>query len=402
MSGRARRRPPGAGTQDGAGRPDRGAAARVRERWLAFRNRWLADPRFQQWAARFPLTRPIARRRTRELFDLCAGFVYSQVLLAAVRLGLLERLREAPLEPAALAREGLLDEDAGRRLLRAAAGIGLAEALPDGRYALGTLGAALLGSPGVGAMVSHHEMLYGDLADPVALLRGEIPETRLGAYWGYAGARSPGDLPAEDVAGYSSLMSASQGFIAGQVLDAYDVARHRYLLDVGGGEGTFAAAAAGRAPGLRITVFDLPAVAERARARFRAAGLEARCEAAGGDFLAGELPAGADLVSLVRIVHDHDDEAVLALLRRVRAALAPTGRLLLAEPMADTPGGEAAGAAYFGLYLLAMGSGRPRTRRELEALLARAGLEVYGEPRTAIPLLVRVLLARPASAADSA
>ena len=35
---------------------------------------------------RFPLTRPIARRRARELFDLVAGFVYSQVLLACVRL----------------------------------------------------------------------------------------------------------------------------------------------------------------------------------------------------------------------------------------------------------------------------------------------------------------------------
>ena len=42
----------------------------------------LASPRFRRWAAAFPLTRPIARRRARELFDLCAGFVYSQVLLA--------------------------------------------------------------------------------------------------------------------------------------------------------------------------------------------------------------------------------------------------------------------------------------------------------------------------------
>jgi demethylspheroidene O-methyltransferase len=376
--------------------------ASLRERWLAFRNRWLADSRFQEWATRFPLTRPIARRRTRELFDLCAGFVYSQVLLATVRLGLLERLREGPVEPAALAHEGVLDEAGSERLLRAAAGIDLVEALPDGRYALGALGAALLGSPGVGAMVLHHELLYEDLADPVALLRGDVPEARLGAYWSYAGAASPAELPPEDVAGYSSLMEASQGFIASQVLDAYEVARHRHLLDLGGGTGTFAAAAARRAPDLRVTVFDLPAVADRARTRFRAAGLDARCDARGGDFLAEPLPRGADLVSLVRVVHDHDDEAALALLRQVRAALPATGRLLLAEPMADTPGGEAAGATYFGLYLLAMGSGRPRTRPELEALLAHAELEVCSEPRTAIPLLVRVLVARPATAADSA
>ena len=42
-------------------------------------------PRFQRWAANSPLTRWIARRRARALFDLCAGFVYSQIL---------QRLRE--------------------------------------------------------------------------------------------------------------------------------------------------------------------------------------------------------------------------------------------------------------------------------------------------------------------
>ena len=41
------------------------------------------------------------------------------------------------------------------------------------------------------------------------------------------------------------------------------------------------------------------------------------------------------------------------------AALPPGGTLLLAEPMAGTPGAEPVGDAYFGFYLLAMGSGRP-------------------------------------------
>ena len=50
-----------------------------------WRDRVLASPRFQAWAAAMPLTRPIARKRARALFDLCAGFVYSQVLVACVR-----------------------------------------------------------------------------------------------------------------------------------------------------------------------------------------------------------------------------------------------------------------------------------------------------------------------------
>jgi hypothetical protein len=66
------------------------------DRCLAARDGLLASPRFRRWAAAFPLTRPIARRRTRDLFDLCAGFVYSQVLYACVRLRLFEILAEGP------------------------------------------------------------------------------------------------------------------------------------------------------------------------------------------------------------------------------------------------------------------------------------------------------------------
>ncbi len=47
--------------------------------------------------------------------------------------------------------------------------------------------------------------------------------------------------------------------------------------------------------------------------------------------------------------------------RRAHDALPPGGTLLIAEPMAGTPGAEAMGDAYFGLYLWAMGSGRPRS-----------------------------------------
>src|SRR5215467_13392205 len=67
------------------------------ERWSDLREKLLSSERFQRWAAAFPLTRLIARRRAGELFDLCAGFVYSQTLLACVQLQLFERLRRQPL-----------------------------------------------------------------------------------------------------------------------------------------------------------------------------------------------------------------------------------------------------------------------------------------------------------------
>ena len=94
--------------------------------WLRARDRLLASTRFQHWALRFPLTRYIARRRASALFDICAGFVYSQVLLACVRLKLFERLRAGPRSLSCLESELGLTRDALVTLLSAAQALGLA------------------------------------------------------------------------------------------------------------------------------------------------------------------------------------------------------------------------------------------------------------------------------------
>jgi demethylspheroidene O-methyltransferase len=360
--------------------------------------RLVADPRFRRWAIRFPPTRPVARHQARVLFDLCAGFVYSQVLLACVRLRLFPLLHaEGPMTAAALAPRLGLDEAAAARLLGAAASLDLLSRQRDGRYALGPLGAAMVGDEGLQAMVEHHAVLYDDLRDPVALLRGERGGAGgLQRLWSYARAERPADLAAEEVADYSALMAASQAMIAEDVLDALPLSRHRCLMDVGGGEGVFLSAAAARAARLRVVLFDLPAVAERARARFARNGFGSRAQAVGGDMFRDALPQGADIISLVRVLHDHDDAAALAILRAVRRALPPDGVLLLAEPMAGTAGAEPVGEAYFGFYLLAMGQGRARGAAEIDAMLREAGFAPGRMLRTRMPLLVRALVTGPA------
>jgi demethylspheroidene O-methyltransferase len=371
------------------------------DRALAWRDRQLASAGFRRWAAAFPLTRPIARRRTAALFDLCAGFVYAQVLVACVRLRLFDILAEAPLATPALAARLGLPPDATARLLDAAIALKLVARRGRDRVGLGPLGAALVGNGAVTSMIEHHAHLYDDLRDPVALLRGELNSTALSRYWPYAkgghsaGAKGghPASAPADATAEYTALMAASQSMIAAEVLDAFPLRGVRCLLDVGGGDGSFIAAAIARTPGLRAILFDLPPVADRARARFAAAGLDAT--AIGGSFRDDPLPTGADAISLIRVVHDHDDAVALALLRAARAALPKGGTLLLAEPMAATPGAEAVGA-YFAIYLLAMGSGRPRSQSELQGMLRTAGFGAIRAIPTSTPLLTRLLVAKAA------
>ena len=364
-----------------------------RDRFRAWREGLTASPGFRRWAAAFPLTRPLARRRARALFDLCAGFIYSQVLLACVRLRLFDLLRDGPATEQALAARMDLPAEGAARLLRAAAALDLLALRDDGRWALGPLGAAMIDNPGIAAMVEHHALLYADLADPVALLRRPRGGNALSGYWAYAGAETPGELQRDRTADYTALMAASQPMVAEEVIAAYDFRQHRCLLDVGGGSGAFLAAVAAAAPELRLMLFDLPAVAEQGRERFARLRLEGRATAIGGDFATDKLPQGADLVSLVRVLHDHDDEVVMGLLRSVRAALPPGGRLLVAEPMSGTPGAEPAGDAYFGIYLLAMGRGRPRRAEELQAMLRAAGFAQSRLCATRTPLLTRVLVA---------
>lgn len=363
-------------------------------RAIAWRDRTLADPRFRAWAARFPLTRPIARRRARALFDLCAGFVYSQVLHACVELRVFDILAEGPRTAVELAPRLRLSAERMERLLCAAVSLRLL-ARRGNAYGLGPLGAAMVDNPAVAGMVRHHTMLYADLADPVALLRADSGGTRLAEYWPYGRAARPGSLEDDQVAAYTALMAASQPLVAAEVLDAYDLRRHRCLLDVGGGDGTFLARAAARAPALQLMLFDLPPVADRARALLTAARLDGRTRIFGGDVHADALPAGADVISLVRVIHDHDDDAALAILRAAHTALPDDGTLLLAEPMAGTKGAEPVGGAYFAFYLLALGSGRARTPQALGAMLRQAGFSRVKLHTTATPLLASLLVARP-------
>lgn len=369
--------------------------SRIRSSRLgAWRDRIVVSPRFQRAAARWPGLRSIARRRARRVFDLCAGFVYSQVVAAAIELDLFGLLAGGPKSEDELARALGLDADALRRILRATVSLELVERRTGDVYGLGPLGAAIVGQPAVVAMIRHHARLYADLADPVALLRRTPADQATAAFWPYATCEDPRTLSPERVADYSRLMAATQPLIAEQVLAAHRIDRHRSLLDVGGGEGAFLRAVAAHAPRIELGLFDLPSVAERARQAFAASGIEARCRVHGGDFFRDPLPRGYDAISFVRILHDHDDERVRGLLANARSALEPGGTLIVAEPLSGTAGAEPVGDAYFAFYLLAMGSGRARTRAELTALLEEAGFGSVRLRPTHLPLQTSVLVAR--------
>lgn len=357
----------------------------LRDAWIAWRNSLLMSPGFQRWSKAFPLTRPIARQRSRQLFDLLAGFTYSQVLFACVSLGLIDRLSRAAMSDDEIATAIGWTMPATTRLLRAALALGLLDQLSDRRYTLGIHGAALAGNPWIGRFVIHHHLLYQDLARPVDLLAGNHGPTALGRYWTYARS-GDGSGPSGD---YTELMAASQAAIAEEVLAAYDFGRHDCLLDVGGGDGSFLRAVSRRHPTLRLMLFDLPEVIAIAR---RHPDADGRIALHQGNFFTDPLPQGADVISLVRIAHDHDDDELASLLHAIRTALPEGGRLVLAEPLSGRPATAPVTDAYFNIYFAAMGQGRTRSAAEFARLGRKAGFRHVSALPTRLPLVTGLVV----------
>lgn len=366
--------------------PESPALTRVRgggwsRPWVA---RLLARPGFQALIDRLPFAPRLARRDGAAIFDLLQGFVATQVLLALVQTGLLRRLLEGAQSADQVALSLGLSPGRAEQLLRAGVGLGLLRQR-RGRFGLARKGAVILGVPGLEAMIRHNAVLYRDMADPMALLRGE-GETHLQRFWPYvhgAGAA----VSDGDAAIYSDLMAQSQQLVARDTLKMVSLRGVRHLVDIGGGSGVFLGAALTRWPDLSASLFDLPAVMPSAEARLSAAGLTPRVALCPGDFRTDPLPQRADAAALIRVLYDHSDETVRALLARIFAALPPGGRLIVAEPMGGNRRTDRACDVYFAFYTIAMGTGQLRTPARIAALCREAGFDAVRCPKPPRPFV---------------
>ena len=173
-------------------------------------------------------------------------------------------------------------------------------------------------------------------------------------------------------ASFDATMAVDAG--SAPVADGYDWTTVRHVADIGGGTGTLIAEVLRRNPQLRGTLADLPETAARARQYLAEAGLDGRCEVVGQSFF-DPLPPGPDVYLLNRVIHDWDDAAATAILRRCAEAAGRTGRVLVVESH-GTADGDSAAFAEMNLRMLVLAGGRERTINGYSALAAEAGLQV--------------------------
>ena len=311
----------------------------------------------------------------RDLARLIDGYLTTQLLYVAAKLGVAEVLVDGPRTGREVAEAVGADPDALTRMLR---GLVLEDVLAedrDGRFALTAVGDSLRdGVPGSqrGAILVRGEVYWSAAA---GMLRTAIEG-------GTAFEHVHGERFFDHLAAYPEREATFQGSMADRarreaadVVAVYDFAGLRELVDVGGGSGVLLEAMLRAAPDLRGVLVDRPEGVAGARARLAAAGLDGRAECVEGDFFAA-VPPGADAYLLSRVLHDWDDDDAGRVLATCRAAMSDGARLLLVEAIVPERARDAPEAIRMDLHMLMLLRARERTEAQFRSLLAGAGFEL--------------------------
>jgi hypothetical protein len=168
-------------------------------------------------------------------------------------------------------------------------------------------------------------------------------------------------------------MACFSGMENAPIARAYNFPPTARVIDIGGGQGGFLVEVLRANPTVRGLLFDRPEVVAQPR-ELSAVGLSEHWATVGGDFFTA-LPGGGDIYLFKRILHDWDDETCIGLLRRCRAAMPATGRVLVIDAVIP-PGNDPHPAKIVDLVMLSILPGRERSEAEFQALFAAAGLRL--------------------------
>lgn len=309
------------------------------------------------------------------MFGFIENLWAGRTVYVAAKLGLADHLADGPKTVDELAAATAAHAPSLYRLLRALAGIDVVRQDAHGKFELTPFGEALqsnapgsLRSTAIVELGDDHYAAWENLLHSV-----RTGETAFDAKFGMPIWKFYEQNP-ENGSNFDRCMTELTGAIHDAILETYDFAPFQHLTDIGGGHGALVTAILKEYPHLRGTVFDQPYVAEGASQTFADAHLRARTAAVGGDFFES-VPAGADLYTMKFIIHDWDDQRCIRILRNIRDAIVPTGRLLIFDTVIPE-GNEPHFGKFFDLNMLVMTGGRERTEKEFAALLRQGGFHL--------------------------
>jgi hypothetical protein len=273
---------------------------------------------------------------SKQLLELTIGSWFTQAIYVAAELGIADLLTEGPRTAEELAEYTNTNSSALYRVLRALSSADIFIEDEDNRFSLTPLAEHLrsdvpnsLRSFGIMAGAEFYQS-WGNLLYSVQTGKQGFDQTFGQPFFQYM-TEHP-----DRHAVYDAAMMVHGIAETEPMLDAYDFSAFETVMDVGGGNGLMLAAILNRHPAIKGILFDLPAVAERAKATF--------------------------------------SDLDLSILRNCRQAMNPDGRILLVETVIP-PLNEPCFGKWLDLMMLIVG-GRERTEEQYRQLLQQAGLKL--------------------------
>jgi hypothetical protein len=320
----------------------------------------------------------------------------SQAIHVAAALGIADLIADEPKSAEQLAQATGVQAASLRRVMRTLAGFGVFAEEGADRFALTPIGEFL--KAGVLGSLRPAALFFGgeDAAQAEGLLLHCVKtgETAYEKLYGKSDAlfeRFQKDPVAAEL--FNATMTGFSTLHLTGVLDAYDFSTIKKLVDVGGGHGRNIAEILKRHPKMRGVLFDMPHAFEGGKKTIAQAGLSDRCEVVSGDFFKA-VPNGADGYLISRVIHDWDDETSIAILKVVRNAIAPDGRLLLLETMLR-PGQRSLYPLLSDLNMMLRTGGCERTEEEYRTIYRAAGFELTRTVETISPTGATIVEGRP-------
>lgn len=256
------------------------------------------------------------------LLDAIFTIMKSRILMAGVRLGVFEAMRDGPRTAADLASRLDLDADTLDLLLRTLVSADYIDQAGAGRYGLSALG--------------RRTMVSGAPGDLTGLMEWNYTHWECMAHFEellQSGRGVDFHRTMEDPARWQHYQKAMLELAR---LEAPLVARRvpvpngaSRLLDIGGAHGLLGAVICRRHPPMRAVVLDLAAALPHARALAEAEGIADIVDHREGRLLEDDFGTGFDVALMANILHHFKPDQIEAILARVRQALRPGGTVAI-------------------------------------------------------------------------
>jgi hypothetical protein len=301
--------------------------------------------------------------------SLAVAYWASRCLHVVAELGIADLLGDEPQTAQALAKSKGLNAQALHRVLRSLANHGIF--VHDGEHFAHNEASRILRSDTPGSMRSLARMMglkmhwdgYRELDVAVRTGQPAISAVVDGGLFGYLRAH-----PEEGQVFHEAMAGKSFAQI-GPILEVYDFSGLQTIGDIGGGLGHLLSAVLARAPQARGVLFDLPQVIERARAN-----PNPRIHYVGGDFFKNPIPP-CDAYMMMTVLHDWSDEECIAILKNIKSTAPPDAKVLILEGVVQ-PDARNSFLLDLDIEMLVMTTGRERTRKEWDAVICGAGMQL--------------------------